>query len=99
MKIAKYIQKVAVGDRSGLRLSHGPEWARDVLRLHETMRDSTASRRRESSDNTDLDLNESDDGEEGQSESISATIAWCGLRVNRILSADECNEMKKKGGI
>ena len=34
MKVGKGIQMMASGDRSGLRQSHAPQWAKEVTRLH-----------------------------------------------------------------
>ena len=41
MKVAKTIQTMAEGDRSGLRLSHGPEWATEVVWIHEHLKAET----------------------------------------------------------
>lgn len=83
MKVAKFIQKQAEGDRSGLRLSHGPEWAREDIRLNETLLGV------ERGQETDLDSQASD-------EVRDAKVSYGGLVIVRIITGTERDDMNKK---
>ncbi|KAI0559133.1 hypothetical protein FGB62_167g09 [Gracilaria domingensis] len=38
MKVGKHFQELFLGDRSGLKSAHGPEWAEEVRRLNRTLK-------------------------------------------------------------
>lgn len=87
LKVSKFIQKTAEGDRAGMRLPHGPEWAREVVRLHNNLKLAG-----ENNDETDVDSQSSKD------DMVSGAIFFHGLDVTRVLTEAELAEMKKRGG-
>lgn len=85
MKVAKYLQKLAEGDRSGLRLSHGPEWAKEVVRLNDYLLQMC----------DDADANDSG-SQSSEGQGTNSPIICSGMVITRLLTGEECDAMKKR---
>lgn len=85
MKVGKGIQMMASGDRSGLRLSHAPQWAKEVTRLNRKLKRMNSV---SSNDRGELDL-EDEANVEGMNGDIETGIQFGNLLVARLLTEEE----------